>query len=172
MWGNNNLLNVFVVNLNVKRKVWFGIILGLAIFLFLVIKLSKTEKAELVDLNNSNNFVELVRVVGGDTIEVKMGNKIESVRLIGIDAPEMNEETRERAIESKQYLENLLKNQKIYLEKDETQDDRDVYNRLLRYVYLRDRSLINKKMIEAGMAKEFTFIYPYKYQREFRELEE
>jgi len=112
MWGNNNLLNVFVVNLNVKRKVWFGIILGLAIFLFLVIKLSKTEKAELVDLNNSNNFVELVRVVDGDTIEVKMGNKIESVRLIGIDAPEMNEETRERAIESKQYLENLLKNQK------------------------------------------------------------
>lgn len=161
-----------MVNLSVKRKVWFGIILGLVIFLFLVVKLGKTEKAEFLGFKNKFNFVELIRVVDGDTIEVKIGEKVESVRLIGIDAPEMNEETKERAIESKQYLENLLKNQKIYLEKDETQDDRDVYNRLLRYVYLRDRTLINKKMIEAGMAKEFTFIYPYKYQREFRELEE
>ena len=161
-----------MVNLSVKRKVWFGTILGLVIFLFLVIKLGKLEKAELVDLNNSNNFVELMRVVDGDTIEVKMGDKVESIRLIGIDAPEMNEETMERAIESKQYLENLLKNQKIYLEKDETQDDRDVYNRLLRYVYLRDRTLINKKMIEADMADEYTFIHPYKYQREFKEAEE
>lgn len=161
-----------MVNLSVKRKVWLGIILGLVIFLFLVIKLGKLEKAELVDLNNSNNFVELMRVVDGDTIEVKMGDKVESIRLIGIDAPEMNEETMERAIESKQYLENLLKNQKIYLEKDETQDDRDVYNRLLRYVYLRDRTLINKKMIEADMADEYTFIHPYKYQREFKEAEE
>lgn len=161
-----------MVNLSVKRKVWFGIILGLVIFLFLVVKLGKTEKAEFLGFKNKFNFVELIRVVDGDTIEVKIGEKVESVRLIGIDAPEMNEETKERAIESKQYLENLLKNQKIYLENDETQDDRDVYNRLLRYVYLRDRTLINKKMIEAGMAKEFTFIYPYKYQREFRELEE
>ena len=161
-----------MVNLSVKRKVWFGTIFGLVIFLFLVIKLSKTEKAELFDLKNSNNFVELVRVVDGDTIEVKIGEKIESVRLIGIDAPEMDEETKGKAIESKQYLENLLKNQKIYLEKDETQDDRDVYNRLLRYVYLRDRTLINKKMIEADMADEYTFIHPYKYQREFKEAEE
>ena len=161
-----------MVNLNVKRKVWLGIILGLVIFLFLAIKLGKLEKAELVDLNNSNNFVELMRVVDGDTIEVKMGDKVESIRLIGIDAPEMNEETMERAIESKQYLENLLKNQKIYLEKDETQDDRDVYNRLLRYIYLDDKTLVNKEMIVANMAKEYTFIRPYKYQKEFREAEE
>ena len=161
-----------MVNLSVKRKVWFGIILGLVIFLFLVVKLGKTEKAEFLGFKNKFNFVELIRVVDGDTIEVKIGEKVESVRLIGIDAPEMNEETKERAIESKQYLENLLKNQKIYLEKDETQDDRDVYNRLLRYVYLRDRTLINKKMIEADMADEYTFIHPYKYQREFKEAEE
>jgi len=160
-----------VVNLSVKRKVWLGIILELVIFLFLAIKLGKLEKAEFVYLENNNNFVELVRVVDGDTIEVKMGDKVESVRLIGIDAPEMDEKTKEKAIESKQYLESLLKNQKIYLEGDETQDDRDVYNRLLRYVYLEDRTLVNKKMIEAKMADEYTFISPYKFQKEFREID-
>ena len=46
--------------------------------------------------------------------------------------------------------ESIIEVVKIYLEKDETQDDRDVYNRLLRYVYLRDRTLINKKMIAAA----------------------
>lgn len=144
--------------------------LGLVIFLFLAIKLGKTEKAELVYLENNDNFVELVRVIDGDTIEVKIGEKLESVRLIGIDAPEMDDETKEKAIESKQYLENLLKKQKVYLEKDETQDDRDVYNRLLRYVYLEDKTLINKEMIEAGMANEYTFIVPYKFQTEFRQI--
>ena len=154
-----------------KRKVWLGIILGLVIFLFLAIKLGKLEKAEFVYLENNNNFVELVRVVDGDTIEVKTGDKVESVRLIGIDAPEMDEETRERAIESKKYLENLIKDKNIYLEKDETQDDRDVYNRLLRYVYLEDKTLVNKEMIEADMAKEYTFIHPYKYQKDFKDVE-
>ena len=160
-----------MVNLSVKRKVWFGTILGLVIFLFLAIKLGKLEKAEFVYLENNNNFVELVRVVDGDTIEVKMGDKVESVRLIGIDAPEMDEKTKEKAIASKQYLENILSNQKIYLEKDETQEDRDIYNRLLRYVYLEDKTLINKKMIEADMADEYTLIIPYKFQIEFKQAD-
>ncbi len=159
-----------MVNLSVKRKVWLGIILGLVIFLFLAIKLGKLEKAEFVYLGNNNNFVELVRVVDGDTIEVKMGDKVESVRLIGIDAPEMDEKTKQRAIESKKYLENLIKDKNIYLDKDETQDDRDIYDRLLRYVYLENKTLINKKMIEANMADEYTFIVPYKFQSEFRQI--
>ncbi len=152
-----------------KRKIWLGIILGLIIFLFLAIRFSRTKRTDLTFKNNNNGLVELVRVIDGDTIEVKIEEKIESVRLIGIDAPEMDEESKEEAIESKQYLENLLKNQKVFLEKDETQDDRDVYNRLLRYIYLEDMTLVNKKMIEADMANEYTFIYPYRYQMEFKE---
>lgn len=146
-------------------------LVGLIIFLFLAIRFSRTERTDFTNKEYKNDLVELVRVIDGDTIEVKVGEKVESVRLIGIDAPEMDEVQKEKAIESKQYLENLLKNQKIFLEKDETQDDRDVYNRLLRYVFLEDRTLVNKKMIESDMADEYTFIYPYKYQREFKEVE-
>lgn len=154
-----------------KKIIWWGIFFGLIIFLFLAIKLSPTGNTDLVKRNNNIIFSKLVRVIDGDTIEVEIDNKIESVRLIGIDAPEMEEETKNKAIESKKYLEDLLKNQKIYLERDETQDDRDVYNRLLRYVYLEDKTLVNKKMIEANMAQEYTYIVPYKHQKEFIEAE-
>ena len=137
----------------------------------MAIRFSRTERTDLNYQKNNNDLVELVRVIDGDTIEVKIEKKVESVRLIGIDAPEMDEVTKEKAIESKQYLVNLLKNQKIFLEKDETQDDRDVYSRLLRYVYLEDRTLVNKKMIEGNMADEYTFITPYKFQNEFKQAE-
>ncbi len=160
-----------MVNLFVKRKIWMGIISGLIVFLFLAVKFSRTERTDFTYKDKNNDLVELVRVIDGDTIEVRLGEKIESVRLIGIDAPEMDEVQKEKAIESKQYLENLLKNQKIFLEKDETQDDRDAYKRLLRYVFLEDNILVNKKMIEADMADEYTFIVPYKYQMEFKEIE-
>lgn len=145
--------------------------LGLIIFLYLAVIFNRIERIDLTFKKNNSDLVELVRVIDGDTIEVKIGKKIESVRLIGIDTPEMDEESKEKAIESKQYLENLLKNQKIYLERDETQSDRDVYNRLLRYVYLENKTLVNKKMIEAEMAIEYTFITPYKFQKEFKQAE-
>lgn len=154
-----------------KNKILFGFILVFIFFLFLLKRYGNLIKTDLDNIESNKNFVELVRVVDGDTIEIKIGENVESVRLIGIDAPEMDEETKEKAIESKQYLENLLKNQNIFLESDETQDNRDVYNRLLRYVYLEDTTLVNKKMIEADMAREYTFIYPYKYQKEFKEVE-
>ena len=155
-----------------KRNIWWGLLILLILFLFFSIRFGYNQKIEVAENKVNEDWVELIKVVDGDTIIVKIDDKIESVRLIGIDAPEMEEKTKIKAIESKQYLENLLKNQKIYLEKDETQDDRDIYNRLLRYIYLENGTLINKKMIEADMADEYTFKIPYKYQREFRVLEE
>lgn len=154
-----------------KGKIWIGLLIGVVLFLFLAIKFNRIEKSELVKNNIDYDWVELNRVIDGDTIEVKIGEIIESVRLIGIDAPEMEEKTQQKAIISKNYLENLLLNKKIRLEKDETQNDRDIYQRLLRYVFLEDGTLINKKMIEANMADEYTFKIPYKYQTEFKELE-
>ena len=67
-------------------------------------------------------------------------------------------------------MKKLIGTEKIRLEADETQDDRDIYNRLLRYVFLKDDRMINKMMIEAKMAKEYTFKVPYKYQEEFRKV--
>ena len=54
----------------------------------------------------------------------------------------------------------------IPIENDETQDERDKYVRLLRYVILKDGSNFNKMMIREGLAKEYTYKTPYKYQKE------
>jgi len=157
----------------VKRKIWLILLIGLGLFLFWAIKFSRIEKAEFVKKFNNSQLIEVRRVIDGDTIEVKIGDKNEMVRLIGIDAPEMTDSSMKglKAIEAKEKLEDILKDKKLILESDESQDNRDVYNRLLRYIYLEDGTLVNKEMIKTGLVEEYTFIVPYKYQEEFRKIE-
>ncbi len=145
--------------------------MGLMMFLFWGINFSKTEKADVKVNINNYQWLEVVKVVDGDTIQIKIKDKIESVRLIGIDAPEMTGKTKETGIESKNYLVDLIGNEKVRLEADETQDDRDIYDRLLRYVFLKDGRMVNEEMIKVKMAEEYTFKMKYKYQEEFRGLE-
>ncbi|MFA5532343.1 MAG: thermonuclease family protein [Candidatus Shapirobacteria bacterium] len=156
-----------------KRKIWLILLIGLGLFLFWAIKFSRIEKAEFVKKFNNSQLIEVRRVIDGDTIEVKIGDKNEMVRLIGIDAPEMTDSSMKglKAIEAKEKLEDILKDKKLILESDESQDNRDVYNRLLRYIYLEDGTLVNKEMIKTGLVEEYTFIVPYKYQEEFRKIE-
>lgn len=139
--------------------------MGLMIFLFWGVSFSNIYTSDI-----DFEWVKLVKVVDGDTIQVEIGSKTESIRLIGIDAPEIEGKTKESGLESKKYIEELIGEGKIRLEADETQDDRDVYQRLLRYVFLEDGRMVNKEMIRSGKAKEYTFKTPYKYQKEFREL--
>lgn len=111
-------------------------------FLFLGIKFSKIDKSDVgVNLNNYEWF-EVARVIDGDTIEVKINSNTESVRLIGIDSPEIEGKTKQEGIESKKYLKKLIGTEKLRLEGDESQDDRDVDNRLLRYVFLKDGIMV------------------------------
>ena len=156
-----------------KGKIWLALLIGLGLFLFWAIKFNRIEKAEFVKKFDNSQLIEVKRIIDGDTIEVKIGDKIESVRLIGIDTPELTDSSMKglKAIEAKEKLEEILKDKKVILESDESQDDRDVYNRLLRYVFLEDGTFVNKEMIRSGLAEEYTFIMPYKYQEEFRKLE-
>jgi len=64
-----------------------------------------------------------------------------------------------------------MDNKKIILEADNSQDDKDKYDRLLRYIYLEDGTLINKKLIEEGTSEEYTYKTAYKFQTEFKEVE-
>lgn len=153
-----------------NRKFWLVLLIGLGLFLFLAIKFNRIEKAEFVKKFNNPQLIEVKRVIDGDTIEVKIGDKNEMVRLIGIDAPELTDSSTKglKAIEAKEKLEEILKDKKVILESDETQNDRDKYERLLRYIFLEDGTLVNKEMIRIGLVEEYTFIKPYKYQEEFK----
>ena len=83
-------------------------------------------------------------IIDGDTFELETGEK---VRLIGIDAPELSQPGGE---ESREYLTQLILNKGVTLKRG--QEERDKYNRLLRFVYL-DDVCINEEMIRQGYAE-------------------
>ena len=108
----------------------------------------------------TNNEVEVLHVFDGDTFSVRIDGKIEMVRVIGIDAPETGEKYTKQecyALESKKRAIEILDGNKVYLEMDPTQQDRDKYDRMLRYVFVDDGTFFNEVMIEEGFAKEYTY---------------
>lgn len=133
-------------------------------------------ETELYTAVRSGTLSKIVRVVDGDTIIVDMADKKETIRLIGINAPEMLESQDKSAEcfaqESANYFKRSLLNKYIRLEIDPTQGERDKYNRLLRYVILKDGSNFNETLIREGMSKEYTYKTPYKYQKEFKLAEQ
>ena len=114
-------------------------------------------------------------VLDGDTLRIKYQGKTQSVRLLGVDAPESTK-TRYKYLEcfgseAKNYLKSLVDKKKITFQFDPSQDQKDLYDRLLAYVYL-DENLINQTMIENGYAKEYTYKTPYTYQSQFQQAEQ
>ncbi len=97
---------------------------------------------------------KVLDVVDGDTIKVDINGKMEVVRLVGLDTPELSSNDC-YAQEAKDYLVERVKGQMVELVQDQTQGDRDRFGRLLRYLYL-DQELINQTMIEKGLGYAFT----------------
>jgi len=125
---------------------------------------------------------EVVRVVDGDTIVVDRGRGDERVRYIGVDTPESVDPRRpvewmgrEAAVANRL----LVEGREVVLESDIT--DRDQYDRLLRYVWLRDGdawSLVNLELVRLGFAQVVTYPPDVRYvdlylvaQAEAREAE-
>lgn len=128
-----------------------------------------TNKAELV-----KTFYKVNHVVDGDTIEITMNDRKEKIRFIGINTPETVDPRKSVECfgkEASDRMKELADGQLVYLEYDDTQGMRDKYDRLLAYVYLEDGQMLNRKMVAEGYAHEYTYNLPYKYQKEFRELQ-
>jgi len=104
------------------------------------------------ELNNtgicqSDNCVS--RVIDGDTFELMSG---EIVRLICVDAPEQGDAG---ADEAGDFLGSLILGKEVRIEKDLS--DRDVYGRLLRYVWVNDSDneeiFVNKEIVKEGFGE-------------------
>lgn len=90
----------------------------------------------------------VARVVDGDTIDVLMGDGTgDTVRLIGINAPETGECF---STQSTAALELLVGGRHLYLVRDVS--ERGQYERLLRYVFLDDGTFVNGAIVEGGYA--------------------
>jgi micrococcal nuclease len=110
---------------------------------------------------------QVVSIVDGDTIKVSLNDKTESIRIIGIDTPETVDPRSPVQCfgrEASNKMKELVSGKTVYLEGDPSQDDRDKYKRLLRFVFLSDGNDVGLSMIKDGFAHEYTYDKPYKYQ--------
>jgi micrococcal nuclease len=110
----------------------------------------------------------VTRVVDGDTVEVNVAGVIERVRLIGIDTSESG---RCYNVEATERQTTLTAGQAVLLEADPSQDDRDRFGRLLRYIWLPDGRNVNGILVAEGYAYEYTYREPYRYVEPFMQLE-
>ena len=128
-----------------------------------------TEKG--IDKFEASTTYFVTRVVDGDTIEVNNDIKI---RLIGVDTPETvdpNKPVQCYGPEASAIAKKKLFNQNVTLEADDSQGDKDKYDRLLRYVIMGDGTNFNEWLIENGYGHEYTYDKAYKYQDTFKAAE-
>ncbi len=106
--------------------------------------------------------------IDGDTLDVEIDGRIERVRFIGIDTPERGNCYYREASD---FTAALTRGQTVWLEADPSQDDRDRYDRILRYIWLDDTRMVNALLVEGGYAFEYTYRNAYRYQASFMQLE-
>lgn len=116
-------------------------------------------------------IVPVTRVVDGDTIEVQLGGRIEDVRLIGVDTPEtVKPDTPVQCFgpRASHFTKQLLTGRRVRLVFGV--ERRDVYGRLLAYVYL-GRRFVNPILVRRGLARSLTIPPNDRFAPLFRGLE-
>lgn len=104
----------------------------------------------------------VVQVGDGDTVTIAGGQK---VRLLGIDAPELEREGRPAdflAHKAKAELAKLVQGRQVRLEYDQLRYDQ--YGRLLAFLFLPDGMMVNAELVRQGIAKVYTFPPNTRYQ--------
>lgn len=103
----------------------------------------------------------VTRIIDGDTIEITRDNadgKIEKVRILGIDTPEIFGRTKECwGPEASEFAKTTLLDQWVTVERDPDQDPTDYFNRTLLYVVLGDGRDYSVLAAESGMAQSFVY---------------
>lgn len=122
---------------------------------------------------HNGSYVNVIKVIDGDTFWVKDGEISFKVRLIGVDAPEVRNSRYKKkgyfGVESKDYVTMLTLDQRVRLEYDVQKKDR--YGRQLAYVFLQDGTLLNADLVAKGYAVVDTYPPNIKYVEKFIELQ-
>lgn len=111
------------------------------------------------------------RVIDGDTIRVRIGDRVETVRYIGMDTPETVHPTRgiePYGLAASAFNQILVEGKQVRLELDV--EPRDLYGRLLAYVYT-DSLFVNAELIRQGYAQVLTVPPNVRHVEEFIRLQ-
>lgn len=136
------------------------------------------EQAKTPDVTvTSPELVEgaIDRIIDGDTVDIVLNGEVTRVRLLGIDTPETVDPRKPVqcfGAEASQHLKDMLANQVVKVEGDDTQGEVDKYGRMLAYLYLTDGTNVAEKMLRDGFAYEYTYDKPYELQKDFKNAEQ
>ena len=142
-----------------------GAVVLLAVLLVVLLRGCGEEAAERGDGGRSERadrgprgglLVPVVDVVDGDTIEVELEGRVEDVRYIGVDTPESvapGQPVECFGVRASEFNEELVAGERVRLVFDA--ERRDVYGRLLAYVYVRER-FVNVELLREGFARTLT----------------
>lgn len=113
--------------------------------------------------------MDVIRVVDGDTVIVRLDGREERLRYIGIDAPESvtpDQPVQCFGPEATDENKRLVAGKTVFLESD--LENRDRFGRLLRYVYVSgtdgDLLMVNRHLVERGFAEAGSFPPNVRYQ--------
>lgn len=118
-------------------------------------------------------FYRVTHITDGDTFEVDMAGATEKIRMIGVDTPETkkpNSPVQCYGPEASEFTKRTLTGKSVRLEADPTNDNRDRYGRLLRYVYLQDGSLYQEQLISQGYSFAYT-VFQFQKAESFTKLQ-
>ena len=113
----------------------------------------------------------VVRVIDGDTIQVRLGDRIETVRYIGVNTPETVHPTRgiePYGLAASAFNRTLVEGRQVRLELDV--ESRDHYGRLLAYVYT-GSLFVNTELVRQGYAQVMTVPPNVRHADEFVRLQ-
>jgi micrococcal nuclease len=105
------------------------------------------------DRGAASQSAYVVKAVDGDTIHVRIGDRVDIIRLLGVDTPETHHPTKPVQCfgpEAAAYTKRRLEGRTVTLEDDV--EPRDIYDRRLAYVYL-DGHRFNDELLQKGYAR-------------------
>ena len=104
------------------------------------------------------DVVEVIEVIDGDTIVIDISETHETVRLLGIDAPETKHPRRPvecHGPQSYELLRSLLPSgTRVHVRRDVVA--RDHFGRLLLYMWRLDGTFVNRELVVRGAARPLT----------------
>lgn len=113
----------------------------------------------------------VVRAVDGDTIEARIGERIEDVRYIGVDTPEtVKPDTPVQCFGPRASSFNHHLVERHWVRLVFGVERRDIYGRLLAYVHL-GRRFVNASLVRRGLARSLTIPPNDRFAPLFRRLE-
>jgi micrococcal nuclease len=139
-----------------KKEYLIEIVLILSLFMGLIV---------LVNPKENLGYEEKVvtKIIDGDTLIIQGGEK---VRMLGIDCDERGKKCYG---EAKDWLEEKVLGEKVRVEKGG--EDKDIYGRSLRYIFLNGEN-INLKIVEEGLCVARFETGEENYKKEISKAEE